>query len=139
MQSFRKNHYRFPRYLKTARRTNGQTNEQGRLLRTPSGKPGVQNNHRWLLKIPLVLAKYNIGKNTIYFFFIYFIFYTNPLPNLSNYFVYKADSWPASNYLKQQIPTWWRKWQPFQFFIKIQITISKGVIWNLENNMEMCL
>ena len=44
MQKIRKTKELSLRYLKTDQRTDGpRTNGQGRLLRTPSGKPGVQN------------------------------------------------------------------------------------------------
>ena len=43
MQKFGKTNERSPRYLKTDEWT---TDIQGRLLRTPSGEPGVQNETR---------------------------------------------------------------------------------------------
>ena len=44
MQKLEKTNEQSLRYLKTDTRTDGRTHGQGRLLRTPSGKPGVQNH-----------------------------------------------------------------------------------------------
>ena len=53
MQKVEKTNERSLRYLKTDTRTHGRTDTrthgQGRLLRTPTGNPGVQNNE-WSLK-----------------------------------------------------------------------------------------